>query len=357
METSISPLEPNFLTRFRFCWVMVMGRFNPLLIIPLALSIGSLALGDFNGDGNLDFASTSSNDNTVSILLGNGDGTFQGRVVYATAAFPYGIAVGDFNGDGQLDLAVANINSSAVSVLLGNGDGTFQPHVEYHAGRGAGWVNAADLNADGVLDLVVANGTSSTVSVLVGNGDGTFQPRIDYAIPSGAERSRAADFNGDGKLDLVVTFRNSPNVVSILLGNGDGTFQVPVEFATGPGPLGVATGDFNDDGRLDLAVASLSGITVPVLLQTTTVALSDTSLRFGLQLVGTASPAQTVTLTNTGPITLNISSITASGDFLQANTCDSSLPAGSKLHDQRYLRAHGKGHTDWHADYHRQRRR
>src|SRR5439155_8992694 len=94
-------------------------------------------------------------------------------------------------------------------------------------------------------------------------------------------------------------------------------------------PLGLAAGDFNDDGRLDLAVANLFGNTVSVLLQATTVALSDTSLRFGVQLVGTTSTAQTVTLTNSGPITLTISSIAASGDFIEENNCGSSLPAGA----------------------------
>src|SRR5439155_14251392 len=115
------------------------------------------------------------------------------------------------------------------------------------------------------------------------------------------------------------------------------------EFATGSDPLGLAAGDFNNDGRLDLAVANLFGSTVSVLLQATTVALSDTSLRFGLQLVGTTSTAQTVTLTNSGPITLTISSIAASGDFLQNNTCGSSLPAGASCTIKVAFRPSAKG--------------
>jgi hypothetical protein len=319
------------------------GTFQPAVNYAADILAGSLAVGDFSGDGNLDLASTSSSFNTVSILLGNGDGTFQSQVVYATGASPYGIAVGDLNGDGKLDLAIANMNSNAVSILLGNGDGTFQPHVEYQAGSGSTWVNAADLNADGFLDLVVANWFSETVSVLLGNGDGTFQPHVDYAIPSGAIISRVADFNGDGKLDLAVTPWNVADVVSILLGNGDGTFQAPVEFATGSDPFGLAAGDFNDDGRLDLAVANFFGNTVSVLLQATTVALSDTSLKFALQLVGTTSTAQAVTLTNSGPIALTISSITASGDFLQKNNCGSSLAAGESCTIKVAFRPSAKG--------------
>src|SRR5439155_22262676 len=109
---------------------------------------------------------------------------------------------------------------------------------------------------------------------------------------------------------------------------GDGTFQTHVDYGTGSSPVQVAIGDFNGDGRLDLAIANGTSNTISILLQGTTVALSATSLKFGVQLVGTHSAAQTATLTNTGGSTLTISSIAASGDFLQMNTCGSSLPAG-----------------------------
>src|SRR5262249_7414335 len=131
--------------------------------------------------------------------------------------------------------------------------------------------------------------------------------------------------NGDSHLDLAVT--GDLYKISVVIGNGDGTFQNFIDFPSGSMPEGIATGDFNGDGRLDLAVTNRGDNTISIFLQATTVAPSDTSLSFGLQLVGTTSPAQTVTLTNTGPIALNISSITASGDFLQRNNCGSSLPA------------------------------
>src|SRR5439155_7272305 len=94
----------------------------------------SVATADFNGDGKLDLAVANFSGNTVSIFLGNGDGTFHVQLDYATGTDPYSVAVGDFNRDGKMDLAVANglgSSGNTVSVLLGNGDGTFQPHVDY----------------------------------------------------------------------------------------------------------------------------------------------------------------------------------------------------------------------------------
>ena len=162
---------------------------------------------------------------------------------------PYSVATGDFNGDGKLDLVVAN-NVSTVSVFLGNGDGTFQPAVNYAAGSSPKAVAVGDFNGDGKLDLAVANAFSNNVSILFGNGDGTFQPAVNYSVPCCPSSVALGDFNGDGKLDLVVT----TNSASVLLGNGDGTFQPALNYAAGSSPATVAVGDFNGDGKLDLAV-------------------------------------------------------------------------------------------------------
>ena len=286
-----------------------------------------LTTGDFNADGKLDLAVADFGNfdgRKVSILVGNGDGTFGPHVDYATGGLPRSVTTSDFNGDGKLDLALPNQAHNTVSILLGNGDGTFQRHTDYATGATAQIVTTGDFDADGNLDLAVTTDGSNAVSILLGNGDGTFPTHVEYATGSGAFHIAIADLNGDGKLDLAVNGVS----LNVLLGNGDGTFQSHVEYGVGSGPVGVTIGDFNGDGRLDLAEANFNDNTVSVLLQGTTVALSDTSLDFGLQLVGTASSPQAVTLTNTGPIALNISSISASGDFLQRNNCGSSLPAG-----------------------------
>jgi hypothetical protein len=139
------------------------------------------------------------------------------------------VAVGDFNGDGKLDLAVADPNSGTVSVLLGNGDGTFPAAASYHAGVNPISIAVGDFNRDGKLDLVVANRglvandfADSSVSVLLGNSDGTFQTPVNYG-PGMENRFDAyvavGDFNGDAKPDLVVgiTPSGGGGVVTILL--------------------------------------------------------------------------------------------------------------------------------------------
>ena len=224
-----------------------------------------VSVGDFNSDGKLDLAVANHGSNTVSILLGNGDGTFQKQVTYTAGTNAQSIAVGDFNLDGKLDLAVENGGASTISILLGNGDGTFQAAVNYATGTGPSWVVASDFNGDGKLDLATANYTAGTASILLGNGDGTFQPHVDYAAGSQSLLLASGDFNGDGEPDLAVTNGGSGNV-SILLCNGDGTFQPAVNYTTGAQPFGIAVGDLNGDGKLDLAVANQTAGTVSALL-------------------------------------------------------------------------------------------
>jgi hypothetical protein len=213
------------------------------------------AAGDFNGDRNLDLVTANYGDGTVSVLLGNGDGTFHTQTAYNTALGPLAVVSGDFNGDGNLDLAVADSVSNAISVLLGNGDGTFQEHVDYPVGWAPGSIVTADFNGNGKLDLAAVNAYDDSISVLLGNGDGTFQSQVTYPTATDPSWLATGDFNGDGKLDVASADYGSDSV-SVLLGNGDGTFQPHVEYATGPFPISVAAGSLSGDGILDLAVAN-----------------------------------------------------------------------------------------------------
>ncbi len=223
----------------------------------------SVTTGDFNGDGKLDLAVvTSSRSNNVSILLGNGNGTFQTAVNYSAGLYPVSVIACDFNGDGKLDLAVANSSSSDVSILLGNGDGTFQEALNYSVGTSPVSMIAGDFNGDGRLDLAIAS--NSDISILLGNGDGTFQTVASYSVLNPYSVT-AGDFNRDGKLDLAVANIGS-NDVLILLGNGDGTFQTAVSYSAGTHPYSITTGNFNGDGKLDLAVANNSSNDVSILL-------------------------------------------------------------------------------------------
>jgi beta-lactam-binding protein with PASTA domain len=259
-----------------------------------------MAVGDFNGDGIPDLAVGNSGtccaftNSNVSIFLGKGGGTFGAPTIIPSPAgtLPGSIAVGDFNGDGIPDLAVVNEIGNTVSILLGKGDGTFGPAISFAVGKGAVFVAVGDFNGDGKLDLAVVNEgtccefTDSSVSILLGNGDGTFGgtavfltngtflgfmgPPQNLFAGLGALSVAVGDFNGDGKLDLAVTafnkynaglgFDNDPEV-SILLGNGDGTFGAPSKFAVGDGGAfdtvyQVVVGDFNGDGNLDVAAVT-----------------------------------------------------------------------------------------------------
>ncbi|HEV2380157.1 MAG TPA: VCBS repeat-containing protein [Terriglobia bacterium] len=221
---------------------------------------------------------------------------------------PLAVTTADFNGDRKQDLAVSNEGSNTISILLGNGDGTFQSHVDYATGAEPAGLATGDFNRDGELDLAVAGLLSSSVAILLGNGDGSFQNAVDYMTGAYPESVATGDFNGDGLLDLALATDSALGSASVLLGNGDGSFQNVVDFPAELLPTSLSTGDFNGDGKLDLAAADFNGGSVSVMLETT-ILWAPTGLTFASQNLGTTSAPQTVTLTNIGSQSVTVTSI------------------------------------------------
>jgi hypothetical protein len=240
----------------------------------------ALAVGDFNGDGNLDVVVTTSgfrpgDPNFVSVLFGNGDGTFPAPMNYPLAMYPQHVAVADFKGDGRPDLMVSTSISGGGSpvgtqTLLNNGDGTFSSTATLPVFNPV----VGDFTGDGNLDIAGVTGTN-TISVFLGDGDGTFQaPVSSHVDGEGVFTLAVGDFNGDGNLDLAATaFTSSDHVdttrVHVLLGQGDGTFQEsPVStpiFRYGAEPVFMAAADFYGDGIPDLIVGDNTFSDVVVL--------------------------------------------------------------------------------------------
>jgi hypothetical protein len=237
--------------------------------------------GDFNHDGKADIAVTLNNPGGVSVLLGNGDGSFQNPVFYAVEDGPQDLAIADVNNDGNLDLLAVNecghtdgCRQGTISVLLGNGNGTFQTQQSYFAGLFPLEVAVGDFNGDRNLDLVLnlPCGTDSScvsnggVGVLLGNGDGTFQNVMNYA-GTGMDTARVGTgfLAGVETPDIVALNYNSANI-TLFKGVGDGTFANGKTFKVGANPVSVGAGDLNGDGADDLAVLNEANRNVSVLL-------------------------------------------------------------------------------------------
>jgi hypothetical protein len=185
----------------------------------------SIQAADLRGNGILDLVVASRQSNRVSVLLGNGDGTFQPARNYGTGLHPDRVIVGDFTGSGVPDLATTNYDGNSVSIFLGNGDGTFRPARSFPAGSNPISVTAADFTGNGILDLALTSATTSNVAFLLGNGDGTFRSPLFFTADFGGYDIAAADLNGHGLPDLVVS-NYASNDVSILI--NDGVWPTPV---------------------------------------------------------------------------------------------------------------------------------
>src|SRR5580658_10028937 len=252
------------------------GSFGTGTTIPVGAGPTWISTGFFNTKTDttntiVDLAVANQTAGTVSILHGNGDGTFtvEPSLTLPSGAGPTAIAVGDFNDDGFADLAVVNKNANTVSIFLGNGDETFQTPTTLVTGNAPTSIvaQAFNPNAPGIIDLAVTNSTDHTLQIFLGNGKGTFTNGVTYNTGVTPVFVASADVNLDGNLDSVVadsgvatTTNTVGNSVSVFLGNGDGTFILPggtrMDFAAGTTPTSFVIADFNDDGIPDLLVTA-----------------------------------------------------------------------------------------------------
>ncbi|MBL7992119.1 MAG: VCBS repeat-containing protein, partial [Candidatus Kapabacteria bacterium] len=232
-----------------------------------------VALGDVDGDGDLDLATANNGSNDVTLLLNNGVGTFTpapGSPIALGSTGASGIDFGDVDGDGDLDFAVANNGSTNVAVLLNNGTGLYAPAVgsPFTVGTSPRSVTFGDVDGDGDLDIATTNQTSNDVTVLLNNGAGSYSPSPGSPFAAGTQPIFLAfgDVDGDGDLDLA-TANQSSNNLTVLLNNGAGTFAAAANspFAAGTQPNSVAFGDVDGDGDLDLAAANNGSNNVTVL--------------------------------------------------------------------------------------------
>ena len=268
----------------------------------------AVAVGDFNGDNIPDLAVANAGDNSVSILLGTGTADLLNKNPCKAGGHsgacdvgsnPGSIAVGDFNGDGNLDLAVANEADDNVSILLGTGTGSFVvPAPVFPVGSSPTSVAVGDFDGDGKLDLAVTNNGDIDVSILLNTcaticDAPSFGTATNFPVGDTPLSLAVGDFNADGNLDLAVTNQFTQNV-SVLLGTGTGSFGAATNFVVGSSPASIVAGDFNGDGplRLDLAVANNGDNNVSVLLNTCGAVVIPTN-------TPTVSPTNTPTSTST----------------------------------------------------------
>ncbi|HSV16483.1 MAG TPA: FG-GAP-like repeat-containing protein [Tepidisphaeraceae bacterium] len=295
---------------------------------------GGVGIADFNGDGKPDlvvaqFAAIDSTHSAVDVLINNGSGTFKPFYTVAVPPAARSVAVGDFNKDGKTDLAVADglgVNNqldgtypAGVTIMLGNGHGSFSKAAQYNAlptpdagsdGHGGGdvvnpeLITAGDLNGDGNLDLVLSL-YDHNIDIYLGNGNGTFHSAVGADTGEYPRSVAFVDVNHDGKKDLVVDnigkqSASEPGSIAVLLGNGNGTVQPAIQFTPFNYPGWMTAGDFNGDGRTDLAITRLfDGHSVNVMLGQPPVTVPAPTVTSITPTHGPTSGGTSVTITGT----------------------------------------------------------
>jgi FG-GAP-like repeat len=252
------------------------GRFSPMPGSPFRLLEGvaphnhGLVLADVNGDGALDVATSNNNGNSVSVLLGDGHGSFRPAPgsPFRVGRAPYPLAVEDFNLDGKPDIATPDVQGDTVTVLFGDGRGSFAaaPGSPYRVDHRPYSVAAARVNDDRAPDLVVSHDDISTVTVLLNDGRGRFPVSRTFDAGGRTWKVHAADFDRDGHTDLVMGL--APSSVAVFLGDGAGNFRrargSPI--GVGRGPWGIAIGDLNGDRKTDIVTANSDDGTLSLLI-------------------------------------------------------------------------------------------
>jgi hypothetical protein len=238
------------------------GMYGELLLptAPIGNRASPSEPADFNMDGEVDVCTADINDDTVSILLGNGDGSFQNRITVNVGGVPRGIAVLDFDGDGLLDIATANNGGAgSVSLIRNLGNGVFSAAQTIDYGVVGEWSLAAtDMNRDGLFDLVIGASAAQVVRVQLGDGDGTFSFGSETPCGGRTWMLVVGDVNGDGFED-VATANGQSNNAAILLGDGAGGLGSADIYAAPSLPLATDLGDIDGDGDLDWTTSSFFG--------------------------------------------------------------------------------------------------
>ncbi|MEM9276797.1 MAG: FG-GAP-like repeat-containing protein [Cyanobacteria bacterium P01_F01_bin.143] len=212
-----------------------------------------VAIGDLDGDGNSDIVVNNQDDDTISVLLGDGSGGFSAQTTFAVGGEPFFLAIGDLDGDGNLDdLAVTNSEDDNVSILLGDDSGGFAAQTTFTTGNFPRSVAIGDLDGDGNLDdLVTTNQLSASISVLFGDNSGGFSAPTNLSTPTFPRSVAIGDLDDDGNVDDLAVANRGANNVSVFLGDNSGGFSTPTTFAAGNVPQSIAIGDLDGDGNAD----------------------------------------------------------------------------------------------------------
>jgi hypothetical protein len=261
---------------------VIMGYGNGTFAEQLIYSTGDYShpsgavSSDFNNDTHLDLVIANEGTDSIGILYGFNYTTFYNQVTYSNidSSGPFDIVASDFNNDKYLDIAATFFDNGKIGILLGYGNGSFTDIMIYSTGNDSHTYGIAvgDFNNDNQTDIVVTNTGTNTIDILLGYGNGSFAATMTYLTDLKVKNSfpvavTVGDFNNDGRLDIVVANRKANNV-GVLLGYGNGSFFIVQTYSTGPysTPYCVTVGDFDNDDRLDIAVANFDTDNVGILL-------------------------------------------------------------------------------------------